>query len=374
MYYVYKTKNLINNMQYIGVHHSTDIENDKYLGSNMYLKRAIKKYGIQNFSRQIMYEFKTVEQAYEMQNKLVDQDWISNSATYNMCIGGRGGRKGMVVVRDKQHIFVVLQNDKRLTSQQVIPISKGKVVVRDENNIVFQTDIDDPRYVSGQLVGATKGKCLGIDNNGNRIYTQITDKRWKQRKLHGNRKGWVTTKDDHDNIHVVKTNNKEYKSNQLKHISKGLVSVKDTNGSTFSVLKTDPRYLSGELVGVAKGTIMVKTKSEEYLRVDKGDPRYLSGELVGVRKGKKHSQQFKRNASIRMKGQNNPHYGWKHSQQFKKNASIRMKGQNNPSYGKQWIHNIETHKNKYINKYEEVPYGWELGMYKSNRRMKTKWD
>ena len=46
MYYVYKTKNLINNMQYIGVHHSTDIENDKYLGSNMHLKRAIKKYGI----------------------------------------------------------------------------------------------------------------------------------------------------------------------------------------------------------------------------------------------------------------------------------------------------------------------------------------
>ena len=45
---IYKTTNIINNMEYIGKRVTEDI-NDSYLGSGKHLKRAIKKYGIKNF-------------------------------------------------------------------------------------------------------------------------------------------------------------------------------------------------------------------------------------------------------------------------------------------------------------------------------------
>jgi group I intron endonuclease len=46
MYYIYQTKNLIDEKIYVGVHLSNDINNDNYLGSGIHLKRAIKKHGI----------------------------------------------------------------------------------------------------------------------------------------------------------------------------------------------------------------------------------------------------------------------------------------------------------------------------------------
>ena len=46
-YTVYKIKNTINNMEYIGIHSTKNI-NDKYMGSGVALKIAQKKYGIEH--------------------------------------------------------------------------------------------------------------------------------------------------------------------------------------------------------------------------------------------------------------------------------------------------------------------------------------
>jgi len=48
---IYKTSNLINNKFYIG---QDSHENPKYLGSGTLLKRAIKKYGLKNFQKDII--------------------------------------------------------------------------------------------------------------------------------------------------------------------------------------------------------------------------------------------------------------------------------------------------------------------------------
>lgn len=93
-YYVYKTTNIINNKFYIGVHRSKDIENDIYIGSGRNLKSAVKKYGRENFIREILFEFDNSEDAFKKESEIVTEDFLKeyNGVIYNMSPGGYGGR------------------------------------------------------------------------------------------------------------------------------------------------------------------------------------------------------------------------------------------------------------------------------------------
>ena len=84
---IYKTTNLINNKIYVGVHCTDDID-DTYLGSGKLIIKAIKKYGKENFKREILYEFGSAELAFWYESYLVDHDFINREDTYNVAIGG----------------------------------------------------------------------------------------------------------------------------------------------------------------------------------------------------------------------------------------------------------------------------------------------
>lgn len=86
---IYKTTNLINKKFYIG----KDSKNDtNYLGSGKILKKAIKKYGIENFKKEIVEECTSQEHLNER-----EKYWISELNCregldcYNIGIGGDGG-------------------------------------------------------------------------------------------------------------------------------------------------------------------------------------------------------------------------------------------------------------------------------------------
>lgn len=91
-YYVYKTTNKLNGRYYIGVHKSENIELDSYLGSGCILAKAITKYGKENFEREILFEFDTSAEAFNMEKKIVNEDFVNSDDTYNIAIGGHGGK------------------------------------------------------------------------------------------------------------------------------------------------------------------------------------------------------------------------------------------------------------------------------------------
>ena len=86
---VYKTTNLINGKMYIGV----DSKNDKnYLGSGKILKKSISKYGTQNFKKEIIKEFESIEEAYIYEKEYISEmNAVSSENFYNIQEGGKGG-------------------------------------------------------------------------------------------------------------------------------------------------------------------------------------------------------------------------------------------------------------------------------------------
>jgi hypothetical protein len=61
------------------------------MGSGTLLKRAINKYGIENFKKEILFECSTEEEMNKKEEEIVDNEFVSRSDTYNIKNGGEGG-------------------------------------------------------------------------------------------------------------------------------------------------------------------------------------------------------------------------------------------------------------------------------------------
>jgi len=94
---VYKTTNLTNGIYYIGVHSTNDLE-DEYLGSGLVLIKVIKKHGKAQFSKEILRQFETREEAYSYEATLVTETLIKSRVCYNRAVGGQGGFLGQEAI------------------------------------------------------------------------------------------------------------------------------------------------------------------------------------------------------------------------------------------------------------------------------------
>lgn len=89
--YIYKTTNKINQKIYIGKHQSSEYD-DKYFGSGKILRRAIEKYGLDNFTNEIIDTADTDEELNEKEKYYIE--YYKNSYgkdCYNLAKGGDGG-------------------------------------------------------------------------------------------------------------------------------------------------------------------------------------------------------------------------------------------------------------------------------------------
>lgn len=132
-YYLYEVKNKINGKIYVGVH-KTDDMNDGYMGSGRVIKKAIEKYGLDNFEKTILETFVSEEQMFLREKEFVDDDFLSRDDVYNLRRGGLGGF---------DHINKLGINTKNIWSDEVAArraeTRKEKKFQQGSNNTQFGT-------------------------------------------------------------------------------------------------------------------------------------------------------------------------------------------------------------------------------------------
>lgn len=117
--FIYITTNHINGKRYIGQKKYDKNGNwKKYLGSGVHLKRAIKKYGKEHFSKEIIEECELKEQLDEREKYWISfYNAVNSNEFYNIASGGDGG----------DTISGYSENQKRELSEKLSKMRKGKI-------------------------------------------------------------------------------------------------------------------------------------------------------------------------------------------------------------------------------------------------------
>lgn len=302
-HYFYKITNNINNHFYYGVHNTNNL-NDGYMGSGRRLHYAYKKYGVENFTKEILKYFDTSREAFEYEAEIVNEELVKDINCYNQKEGGDYSWK----------------------------TTKNTISVIDKNGNTFRIHKEDPRYLSGEFKGITSGFITGEDKDGNRFFVPKDDIRFKTGELH--------------------------------HLGIGKGNYKDKNGKIYYLPIDDKRVLSGDLVPLCKGRIVSKETKEkikksligkdishktcwvcnkyESLKINKKDLEiYLN---QGYQKGKSFKEI--KNKKLHLLHQQT-HY---------------QLGERNSQYGTKWIYkNSECIKIKKEELEKYLNEGWNLG-------------
>lgn len=98
IHYIYKTTCNVTGKWYIGMH-STLNEEDGYMGSGLVLRRSIRKYGVDNHTKEILEYCESREALVLRETEIVTKELISDGLCMNLKEGGQGG------FRDEEHMM-----------------------------------------------------------------------------------------------------------------------------------------------------------------------------------------------------------------------------------------------------------------------------
>lgn len=91
-HYSYVLTNSINGKIYIGIRQTKDIEKETYMGSGTAIGFAKKKYGEDNFLKQIIMYFSSRDEAKDYEKEVVTPEFIKFKHNYNLREGGGNGK------------------------------------------------------------------------------------------------------------------------------------------------------------------------------------------------------------------------------------------------------------------------------------------
>lgn len=156
-YYVYCITDITTNEFYIGSRGCyEDPEDDSYMGSPSVWKPILK-----NLKKEILKcNFKNVQNAILFERKLILQN-INHPLNRNYAIPHPSITRDCLItakhINEINEKSVSISSNDPLFGKKYVGYTKGFVVVRDADGVIFQTDINDSRYISGELKHVATG-------------------------------------------------------------------------------------------------------------------------------------------------------------------------------------------------------------------------
>lgn len=182
--FVYITTNHVNGKQYIGQRkYDKQGKWKEYLGSGIILSRAIEKYGLENFSKEIIEECKTKKILNDREIYWINYyNAVESDNFYNIASGGDGGNTIAGYTDDQRNLLSTKLSDMRKgiinigknngNSRRVICINTMKVFdTINEASIYYNVDKDAIQQCCSD---ANKRKTAG-EINGERMIWEYYD-------------------------------------------------------------------------------------------------------------------------------------------------------------------------------------------------------
>lgn len=152
-YVVYEIRNNINGKIYVGVHGTTDV-NDNYYGSGKLIAAAIKKYGKEAFSKRIIQVFDTLDEALLLEKQIVNENFVLDQNTYNIALGGGLGGEYLngFSFRGKKHSPETIEKIRQFRTGKSFLTEEAKQSIIKSN----KENTDRKRKISQSLKGRAK--------------------------------------------------------------------------------------------------------------------------------------------------------------------------------------------------------------------------
>lgn len=155
MFRIYKTTNKLNGKYYVGVSNGN---NPWYLGSGTALKTAIKKHGAGNFDVEVLETFDTEDAMYAREAEIVNEDFVNNRITYNVKLGGRGGKGSKRSEEHKKNISKAILEMNRLGTIANNGGRKRKMPYEELVNMVAEHGIPKTAELLGESYEAVRSR------------------------------------------------------------------------------------------------------------------------------------------------------------------------------------------------------------------------
>lgn len=191
-HYLYKTTNNVNGKYYYGMHSTNDL-NDEYLGSGKRLKYSIRKYGKENFNKEIIKFFDTRDALVQGEIDLITEEILNQHNCMNLMNGGSGGFVSVEVQFKRSKAggkasAEKLKNDENYKLAFINRISNN-MKERHKLKLVNYNTFEGKKHTEEtklKMSNSMKNKNLG-ENNGSYgtcwITNNIEDKKIKKEEL-----------------------------------------------------------------------------------------------------------------------------------------------------------------------------------------------
>ena len=329
-YTIYKITNLINGKIYIGFHSTNDLD-DGYMGSGKGIKRAIKKYGEENFHKEILAIYDNQKDAEDLERELVNEDFVNRLDTYNMTIGGNvcilwGENNGFY---GKHHTEDTIRNIQESRSWYY-PTEETKEKIRQSCKEFWTEEerLKQGERLKGRAVSEETRNKLSESNKGKNVSEE------SKQKMSKSQKEWFESLTEEE---YWKWYNRKYNEEFRNKLSE-----------------------------------LMKGRECPWVQITNRDPKKIK-KTAETHRGMKRSEEARKNISESLKGNvpGNKNKVWCYNPNTDERKYVEegnipegwVKGQNKKvtPKGKKWCHNPETGERKMC--YEnETPEGWIKGM------------